>query len=629
MTIEWANILGTAIWAIANLLSYYGYGVQIADRVPWQQKLPVGLTIALGMTFCVAVGGLLNWLGFATYYGALAVLGVGWALALLSWQRSKNTCPSKTAFCCVSFWWRSALVLAFSICLIRFLLAITLVDSNLVDDPIYLSFVSEQLASGFSMQPFSFRRMASYGGHHWLQSLLHTATSFTFANVFDRGICLLALLGAFAEQGFRSIRSATYAKQSAFAIVLVLMLFFVPMQNSVSEYSGALIAFLLFYWYDQVAISSRIDLRWHIVILSLVIACLSSFRANYVSMTLMALLFAFVLPDGVAWRKRLAIVGLILLGIGLFCISWMLDLWRSNATFFYPLMKGNAVLPLNGKTEVAIGSLLSDMVLRIWQLGLIEISVAVCILVNLDIAKRRKIVLLFSLCTVWISAICVLSLFFSADDVSIQRYLLSLILPFVLFSILVVIDEDKSVVGWRRGFVILCLIGTLCHGIPLYRQELERNARLLPAIEQIFMAHELEQKILLRYQLEIPEQASILSIIDKPHYLNFARNKIYLLDQVGMASPMIQGQHMVLDSFDAWMRYLSSANIDYILIQDERASRGLYNRDLMSQQAMFPNSPHYNYAIKTLDVLNFLQEKRSEAFFDRGEVYALKVPKFN
>ncbi len=332
-----------SLWAFANLLSYFGYGLLLLRSIQIKRPSPY-LAGTLGVSVSIATGGLLNLFGGVrpAVLFAMVMIGTGLAIAFAV-QRRRHLFVKIAEMNARS---RRHPWLSLQALLILLLLAIPVVGNirgsafRGVDDPnAYFAFPEQMIQLGsLSADPFSERRLeSSLGGGYFLQALMLVVgdvRSIPFADV-SVGYVLLACILISAAKAPRLSGAQTIT-----ALWLLLLVQFGRMNSTMVILPAALFAsvFLL-------ETSPELDgpgetvMHWRrTLLLGLTFAAICTLKSNCLPAALVACCGFFA----IAWLARVRNTWRHLFGclavLVLFLLPWMLDMKAKEGTLLYPLL---------------------------------------------------------------------------------------------------------------------------------------------------------------------------------------------------------------------------------------------------------------------------------------------------
>ena len=518
-------------WGLAITLSFVGWGVAAA-RVTGvsEEDREWALCASWGMAVVIALGGALSLFNLANRTALIGIGIIGCGLAA-AWFRPRK-------------WeWEGALILGLTL-LVWYAPAVASRAAEPYDDYLaYFTFARRFLDTGTLLEPFSLRRLLSYGG----QSLLHALTicvgSEKGMNLLDSGIAML-LLGGLIFGSLRSFTKPLWAVLGTVAVLLVP----VSRNNTMSQVTGLVLWIALF---RTVRIRST-------VLAGLLLAALCSLRSSYVVavvLVMAALLISTIYrnrPGGLGGWWRMVAVGCAAI------VPWCLLLYRSSGTLLYPLFKGYRAAGMSSSYHLAwtdqahaVFRLLSEPS----ALFLLVPLLLTTLLVRGSHVPFCAAALILSLAIPWTAPL--------TDTPTLFRY----VQPLAWGSLLV---AAYSLTRAKRMAVILgCMMAplwvfyaalTLSHGISAVKSLPAEIADRTPTFPVERMAE------YQRLESALPAGVSVYALLPLPSLLDYRTHPIFNADWIGIASlppgmPFFRGPQ-------ALKTYLLSQGIEYIAYND-------------------------------------------------------------
>ncbi|MDP9114589.1 MAG: hypothetical protein M3O20_13050, partial [Acidobacteriota bacterium] len=300
-------------WGLAITFSFVGWGVAAA-RVAGvaEEDCEWALCACWGMAVVIALGGALALCGLANRAALVSIGVIGCGLGAV-WFRPRK------------WGWGGAFILGLAL-LLWYAPSVASRAAEPYDDYLaYFTFARRFLDTGTLMEPFSFRRLLSYGGQSLLHALTIAVGSEKGMNMLDSGIAMI-LLGGLIFGSLRGFSKQLWAVLGTVAVLLVPIL----RNNTMSQATGLVLWIALF----------RTVQRRSMVLAGLLLAALCSLRGSYVVAVVLltvALLISTLYREGVRgaagwWRMVAAACAAI--------VPWCLLSYRSSGTPIYPLFKG-------------------------------------------------------------------------------------------------------------------------------------------------------------------------------------------------------------------------------------------------------------------------------------------------
>jgi hypothetical protein len=344
----------SAVWGALMLASFAGWGSGLNTLLFPRDRADWGLRCAWGWAIAVGAGGFLCAVGLATRPALIALVGLGLLVLCLQVAQAVlhgagNRAPS---------WRRLQLFAADGPFLLGALAVLGLAavqggamilagTFNHNDDNIaYFHFVHEILDRGTLTQPFSARRITTYGG----QALLHAVqiaidVPETHLHLLDRGLALLTVLALL-------VGHARTSRRSARGIVLLAMLFAATLPdvrwNIGSTMTGVLFFLALYRTLDWLPLTRAHGVRQALPV-ALLAAGACALRQNYLAPVgvLLVVVYARAMlrrdPRTVLRFDRAGLFDTATTAGILFVVlaPWWLLAYRWSGTFLFPLLKGN------------------------------------------------------------------------------------------------------------------------------------------------------------------------------------------------------------------------------------------------------------------------------------------------
>jgi hypothetical protein len=533
-----ASSVGSALWGLALLAAFVGWGRWIAKSLRLRERTHFGLELAWGFAATLAMGGWLCWLGVAVR----PVLATWVALGLSGWLvRGARTGAAPVADAPglrVGFALLCAVLLGLGY-------ATGLLDPRYKgpdDHTAYFLHARQILETGTLLEPFSFRRMASYGGQSFLHALVLVVAPVGQLNLLDKGICRVAvgvaLLGHVLARPSRSLLAAA-------AVVYVAIAYQDIALNTSSIFSGAL-AFAGLWMTLEACRSDPSRPIANGALTGLAIAATLPLRQNYLlACAAMVLLeHASRLRAG---RDRRQAQELLAAGAGaaLCAGGWALLQLESSGTPLYPLLRGFANPAWSGVLSAHSLAELVDAAGKFvgWPILAVQLVVAVLALATVDRSPRTtSLAPLATSALIAFAAHCWFLAHVHPEDLA--RYSAAFLLPTALFASARSVEALVQVRGlgalrerrvWLPSLQLLLLLLLLppWSRLPERVRVLGAEIAILPRVpDPAARARRLE-----RLQRAAPAGERLLVMVDDPHLLDLRRNEVASLDLPGAVGP--------------------------------------------------------------------------------------------
>jgi hypothetical protein len=568
-----ANYALALTWSLVVFLGLVGLGRLVAHVIDEESACQAGwgLHAAWGMALYLFLGGslaLFGWCG-ATMIGLL--FGVG--AAVLIWTAYRAGLPSKSALAAIP--WQNwpafavvALIFAGGICWQG--------TYSVYDDlPAYYNFCEKLLATGSFDEPFSWRRLASLGGHTLLQSSILVYGSFANAQAFERALCPVILLGLVL--GFRGGSLG----RSPLGLLLALVAVTTPIirMNTTSHLTATVLFVGLFVTLDLAERAERGRLRF-LAVAGLAAAGLCTLRAQNVAVAGL-MLGTYWLCSWIKDRRPLreAIIegawwgGVLLVAL----LPWMIMEYRSNDSPLFPLFPGGGNLAFNPQS--VSGPLYERLVSPMQTLFDARLAPMLLCLLAIPSWRHGVTVHATAIAAVFTTLLLAYGLSLASDDTTIPRYAQPLLLGGTLAALMTTaVFPRRQVAAWVFGILLMVV------NWPDRCRHLWEHYEMLAVSNKMFMPY--GARILADYreaQMLIPESKRMLVCTDYPFLFDHPRNEIWTIDMPSATSPA-PGLPFQKPP-EEMKRYLRGLGIEYLIFVDFDKSSGLYKRSFWQGHA--------------------------------------------
>lgn len=581
-----------SLWGLLVLLSWIGWGA-LFNRVAYgKERAGWALQAAWGMGIALFYGGLLCAASLASRGTLKAFMIVG--VMLYSWSVADDVAQAYER----RLWtrWRSLPVAyTLGVLLLVVLLGFQYVGSIaeyrlLLGDDLtaYATYPRKIIESGSLLDPFSIRRMSTYGGQSLLQSFTLLAGAERNLNQFDGGLCVIVMCGLIFQEAHR-------VRQRMAWPVLVVLLFVLMLPgrrfNLAGWMSGAVLlfaAFRLMRWEPFASVRRPANA----VALGLLLSGMCTIRNSYIPMAAVTVVGMYVglalTKDRAADRRRA--LGRELLFSVVACVvivlPWLVLAWRSNQTFLFPLVKGTynpAYNLLRGSFPELTGLMRAKAV---WANLMHHDPIKTLPLFLLpalflaDSSERKALRVM--LVTALIGFMAVVWGFPASDPFSNERYTFAALLPAVLATTIIALELLAGEQRLRSssqlaaaGLALLALVLQIHESRESMQKTYESH------LERIWDASKDKRQPWREYtyqemQNQVPAGAPIVAMVDEPHWFDFRRNRVMLLDHPGGAS--LAPGWPLLGSHDDSADYFVSRGLRYLAVVKPSASKEAYRR---------------------------------------------------
>lgn len=573
-------LVGGTCWLVVLAASLAGWGRLVARAA--RVDVDLGLRLAWGAAAYLAVGGWLMAAGVLTAPVQLVLIAGGVAAYIASaWRALPPDLGAAwhdlRARPALGFYLFVGVLLA-----IGTLGAVARVRANVYDDDVaYTAFVQRLLQVGDLDEPFSFRRISTYGGNTILTSM--AAARGTLANMYlvDHGLFHLITV-ALVVGLWRTRAAAARALDHALFGLLLLVLALLPDTsiNSTSHWEGVAL-FLALY---RTATLPESRARWLLV--GLIAGAAASLRQNHVvvagGFVFLHLLLARGPGAGRRWLDAAA-------GSALALLPYMIASWRTFGTPMYPLILGNAngaisLTPMAGtwwqELQFLVRVLIEPTPIRV----MLPLS-----LVLFAVRDRRRGRPLDALAVSCVGGFLLLVHGFTlSDPFNLWRYGFGFMTAWVIAAVLEpAVDGELRVPAFGRLLAFACLVTQLAvSGIALGRSVAHLGRDLGAAARD--HAPQLEATPWATYealQRAVPAGMPLAIVLDQPYALDYARNPITNLDTPGYVGP--DGATPAFRGSEAVAAYLRAHGFRHLAFVRGTHSRYFYRRDFWMLRIFF------------------------------------------
>ncbi len=605
------SYFGVLAWGLLLLASWVGWG-RLVERFTGPAEAPRdwGLLAGWGMALTVFLGGLLNLfhLSRTPVVAALVLGGLGYGLYARGSGRPSALPLDRRA--------RLWLPLLLALPLLQYGASVGgYAHFNACDDfQAYLAFPQRMLQTGTFLDPFSLRRLATYGGHAFLQAQVLVVGQSGDVHLLEAGLCPLILAGLLLGH----LRPSKPKEQaSALLLIVALLLLPTPRINAMSAMTGVVLLLTLF---------RTLASREAAMPTALVAAAVCTLRANFWPAALGAVLLAALgraLEERGSLRRHtlraLGTLGLALLGL----LPWMLLMYLSSKSLVYPFMRGthrpDYELYSRGlsipKTLAWVGGYFFG-----WEPTLALLPLPLLLLAR-DRARLRA-ALPFGLAAL-ATALLTAAKFNFTPYRELWRYTFPLLLPMFVAALLPLMDAgarawERAAAGLCAGALLLFNLGSALDGLELDLRRLARHqpTRWNPDLVDYYR----------RLQAAVPPGAPLFSVLDHPVLLDLRRNPVHGVDVIGACSlppgmPFFQGP-------GALKAYLKAQGLNHVAVVDFERSICLYNRRTWIGHLHGDDQPVYAFEAKYfLDFMDNLEalEGSEKVLFSEGPAKVLEL----
>jgi hypothetical protein len=577
-------------WGIFLLLSLTGWGKAINQILFPNQRVDWGQRAAWGLAFSLIIGGVLNATWNISPTTIFIFLGLGLIYCLVDLVNHRQSIATNLSQLFQES--RQDKIILSGIALVSFLILIQYAGwvytgrlnfANMVyadgfntsdDYHAYLVFPHKMLQLGsMGLEPFSDRRILSFGGQSFLHTFIVSVLPDTNLNIIDPGLALIITIGLII--GFFKENPAS-TRRVIFTILLVL-LSAVPKANTTSIMLPVALFLSLFRTLDSKEIDRNSSVS-NACIIALISAAICTLKSSVIPASVIVFAVSY-LGYFISSNIKLKVVGefgLATVLVGIFLLPWMISLYQSSGTLLYPLLgKGYHASAygitfksgtLLGTVKTALGAFKGIYVFILILLGCLSLSIRPLKFANLpaesSLSNRQAPL---SMTVAALVATVVVGVF--TENADPFRYSFShLFSAFIILIMLAMTDTGRLN---KNGIPNFFIVAVFCAGLTIsYHWDITKNT-YAAYVKNIKFGQTnpslVSAKQKLQYaalQQSIPQGETVLTRLDAPFILDFKRNQIFLADWPGGASlppgmPAFKGP-------EALANYLVSKSIRYI-----------------------------------------------------------------
>jgi hypothetical protein len=471
------------------------------------------------------------------------------------------------------------------------------------DDVAYLYLVRRLIATGSMLEPFSQRRIASYGGQTALQGIVVDFLGNRAVQIFDLVAAPLLIFLLFVAPRRRVSVAA------GGGLLLMALLLSVNAQINLSPlYSAAALLLTGFRLCSQMADAPEdADRSGPAVGLGIVAAALLALRLNFLFPLIVVLALTTLLClRGLHVSARVVLIaGAVAVG-GV--SGWALALWRSSRTFLFPIMAGTLNRSWPGYRDPEVDSLgdyvhhlsqaLRDTPTRVAMAAVLALAV---LAFTANVSRSKQALVALSGLVAFVGTVLALTAFFTiAIPADVRRFSWPILTTSALFAIGASIDATttgpsesasdrlrpkypptsvRTTLTWVLALLAVCALSnqsprSLIDGartrLSVVRSAIADNTALADRYRDVMPDYR-------RTEGSLPPAARVVVAVDFPAIFGTRAERLQNLDIIGSNSPppgmpFFQGP-------GAKLEFLASLGNTHLVVVDPASSACLYRRD--------------------------------------------------
>ena len=539
------NFLACWCWGFVLLGSFCGWGWLVGRTLFKNRVIDPGQKICWGLSVLIVIGGFLNL--FALIYKSilLSLVGIGLFLFFVDVILSRKILFGYIGKLRVLMSNKLILLGLFLVVMIagvKYTRSVYSNEFNIHDDyHSYLVFPEKMIQTHtLGQDPFNTRQMtASLGGASFLQTLILCMFPLDFICCMDEGVGLLiiVLLLLFYREGGDLFGCRLFLV----FILLATPLLFLFKANVTSLLIPIALFLCLFRAYEGDLFCPQHYIR-NAIIVSLVVSALCTLKSsNIIALGCFCVFGYRVRFIKTKARKQIIVeFGIVAILIGMMLLPWMLQMYHSCGTLFYPILGQGYYASSYSDFSHFDTSWNGIAVLYIFKLLINTCFISFLILSILFLKDTQKklsnqLYLVYFVISVFVG---ILGIGYATKAFAVTRFSSS----FMYAGILLLLANILR--NWRKGrdfrWAIALFISGILVGGGLNNAKdyiFNMGSRLKGAKQAKSILTEDDQSRAVQLQEVVPESEILMARLQKPFVLDFERQPIYVIDFPGESSP--------------------------------------------------------------------------------------------
>jgi hypothetical protein len=572
-----SSFLFAFIWGVVVFFALAGWGWLLGKFLLRKFSPDLAWLEALGLAFSTVVGGLLDLTGAISKTSVTIYLVLGLCL-FAAWLFENGLSLFNNARIYFRSLWNKK-TLAFLFCLVmaatifKYTLAVSPGNFNIHDDfQAYFVFPDKMLQTGhLGNDPFSERRMVSMlGGGYFLDTFITAQLGEKNLHLFDQGVMLLALLIIV----WALARDVGVPKEHRLMLLLVVLFIDQPVANITSLLAGTVLFLAMGRLFYLTFREKAVPVWARAVLAALITTGLISLKSNFVPAAgiLFSLYYFFLFRD--AKYNRRVVMEFFLSGLLVLLLlsPWMVSMYQSSGTLFYPLLGKGFFHTVPGSLAAPNAQLFSldGLARAVYSIQKVLIF-ALALLAGFYLKSKpdNRTNFYGNLALLISSLLGLAAIIYATGAIDVYRYAF----PFLLAAFLALATAALSPASSQRYFssvnlnmasVVFILVSLVVgSGLAiLLDQEKAELASLKFALTNQQLLTPVVAGQHLALQQAVPAGEIILARLDKNYLFDFKRNPVYIIDNPGGVS-LPPGMPFFLGS-EPLAQYFLSHNIRYL-----------------------------------------------------------------
>jgi hypothetical protein len=498
------------------------------------------------------------------------------------------------------------------------------------DGPAYLVFPRQLAQTGAMDQPFSFRRLTSYGAQSFLQAMLLAGADPPAVPLFDEGLCTTILVGLVLADP--RTRAAAPRALTLLAAAIVLLLPDYRM-NVAAVQSGTVVFYAMYRTLALERWAAPGDApRW--AILGLLAAAACALRPFFAVAALAVVAFGALAAadrrgaERAGTARTAATVSAAVTGLALLPWAWALE--RSCGTPMFPPFQG-FYQPASHFADSSGGAFRVRMIVDVALCTEPILTIHLFLLASLLMRDRTPRGAARASCAGLLVGFVVLQLLIPISDWrSLIRYRLPMELAFVL------VVSARAWSPFRRPLEPRAIAAgatvLVASAVHLYAGLEGSGHAIQAALDQAakprraeWLAEADADRRYAAIQASVPAGARMLVMLDEPFRLDFRRNPVLILDMPTIVGP--GGDFPIGRGPEALAAHLRAQGIQYLAaLRPDRSE--LYSAETWRDHARTDDGmPQHRLAPRVLDVYDSIEKLRAtrRSAYDDGSVSVFEL----
>lgn len=504
------------------------------------------------------------------------------------------------------------------------------------DEVAYFSNLKQYLDAGSLLDPFSLRRLASYGGQIFLQSLYVANIPVVFSGLFE--VVYSNIIVVFYFYLLLRKRYLFFA----FCLPFIFLFSSQPRINSAPTTSAML--FLIPIFMNLTNLNTKPFLfRKKIYSLVLIIFTFVTLRANYLPFGIF--LFSICLFQAFyKTEKKIIFFKTIIIFSSLMFLA-CLSLYVTSRTPFFPLFNGNFNINYGTFKNNYSQLFFSEYLWQIYEMTDFIFLFFICIC--LFFLKTSKVLSFIYILAFLVYLMTIYSLKSTLSGISVYRYMFGISISLYFFTIIYLLNKYKIFYSKSLKLILMLTIFVtlaifLLPGVCLTSANYFRLLKSDTSVEITFKKVQNLKNLFERIENKIPKNSKVLLVVEQPYYFNYDRNIYQNIDVIGNVT--VDNFELSQATDEQTLRYFKSLNFDYIIFKDPLYCHFQYkledwekfikigvvklvnNKYITNEEHISHGMPsQVMWAEKHLNFFLFLEKLKGKTVYMEQDIFVIKI----